>query len=179
MINLTKENKNYQSLVDEAEKAFLQKDYLEAFLIQSCVIEGVIKNYSEAKLERELSQSSVLKEKFKNFELARLADDLLLAGKIPAELYENLNNYRKKRNEVTHNLLEYTDKSFLDQELRSAYESGRQMKGLIVDDLAKGIRPSLTRAEIEAHISYLTSQLEELDPGISARMAKEVKPQLS
>lgn len=96
MINLAEENKNYQVLVNKSEGAFLKEEYLEAFLIQSCIIEGVIKNYAEAKLNPELSQSIMLKDKFKNFEFARLIDDLLLAGKIPADLYENLNNYRKK-----------------------------------------------------------------------------------
>ena len=108
-MDITKENKNYQHLVDQAEGAFLKKDFLEAFLIQSCVIEGVLKNYASMKLSSLATQSSVFKKKLDNFEFSRLIDDLFAVGKISDELYENLDKYRKKRNEVIHKLLEYED----------------------------------------------------------------------
>lgn len=183
MLDLNKENENYQHLVDEAEGAFLKKEYLEAFLIQSCVIEGVIKNYAAAKLDIEISRSGILRDKFENFELGRLIDDLFLAGKITPELYEGLDSYRKKRNKVIHELLKYTDKRRLDGELKEAYERGRHMKGFIVEDLRNEIRPGVSTAEImaqlEAQIVALMVQLEALAPGSLDAMVGKVRLVLS
>lgn len=170
MLNLTSENKNYQDLVNRSEGAFLRKDYLEAFLLQSCVIEGVVKNYAEATLHSELAKSRILKEKFKNFEMARLIDDLFLAKKLTPELHEDLNKYRKKRNEVVHHLLELENEVTLDEELKEAYEAGRQMKGWIVENLTKETTPGITLAELEAQIADLMVQIEEIGPGTIDRM---------
>ena len=85
MVTLNEENKNYHSLVDQAEGAFLKREYLEAFLIQSCVIEGIVKNYSLAKLDVQISASQNLEKKLKNSDLAKLMDILFFAGKISVE----------------------------------------------------------------------------------------------
>lgn len=160
--NMATENKNYDHLADEAEGAYLKKDYLEAFLIQSCIIEGVIKNYATAKLTPHLNASPTLKHKMDSIDLARIIDFLLIANKIDNRLYENLNKYRKKRNEVIHNLLEYEDKAVLDAELKSAYELGRDMKGLIVEDMRTVIFDGGTMAELQAQITALLGQIVEL-----------------
>lgn len=175
MNNLNEENKNYLTLVDQAEGAYLKREYLEAFLIQSCVIEGVVKNYAAAKLVTELGQSATLKEKFKNFELVRLIDDLLLAGKIPADLYESLNKYRKKRNEVIHGLLEYEDKDKLDQELKEAYKQGVEMKVTIVDGMSRELAQGISLPELEAQVQGLMLDIEKLNPGMWEKMLKNIK----
>lgn len=159
--NIT-ETKNYNHFLDEAEGAFLKKEYLEAFLIQSCIIEGMLKKYVSIKLSSIVSQSVTFKNKFKNFEFARIIDELFISGKIKKDLYESLNAYRKKRNEVIHDLLEYENKKELDEELKKAYESGRHMKGSIVDDMSEEIKEGLTAAELEAQIAVLLSQLNQL-----------------
>ena len=79
--------KNYRYFVDQAEEAFFKKNFLEAFLIQSCVIEGVLKDYASTKLAPALELSTALKKKSKNFEFARLIDELLLTVKINRDLY--------------------------------------------------------------------------------------------
>ena len=43
-------DRNYKNLVARAEKAFNTGEYLEAFLIQSCVLEGILKDYASKKL---------------------------------------------------------------------------------------------------------------------------------
>ena len=154
--------KNYEHLLNEAEGSFLKKEYLEAFLIQSCIIEGVLKEYASKKLLSIIHQSSALENKFKNFELARLIDELFISGKIKNSLYEDLSAYRKKRNEVIHDLLEYEDKEKLDEELKEAYEKGKRMKGFIVDDINKEMKEGLTAVELETQISALLSQLSQL-----------------
>ena len=156
------ENKNYEHLVNQAEGAFLKREYLEAFLIQSCIIEGIIKDYAFKKISPLISQSTALEKKFKNFELARLIDELFISGKIEKTLYEKLNVYRKKRNDVIHGLLKYKDKNKLDKELKEVYESGKYMKGFIVDDMSKETKGGLTAAELDAQIEALLSQLNKL-----------------
>ncbi|HUV80998.1 MAG TPA: hypothetical protein VMW21_00535 [Patescibacteria group bacterium] len=156
------ENKNYEDLVDRAEGAFLKKDYLEAFLIQSCIIEGIIKDYAFKKILPLILQNAILEKKFKSFELARLIDELFISGKIEKTLYEKLNIYRKKRNDVIHGLLEYKDKNKLDEELKGVYESGKHMKGFIVDDMSKETKDGLTAVELGAQIETILSQLNDL-----------------
>lgn len=130
--------KNYDVLVSKAEHAYSRGEYLQAFLLQSCIIEAVVKDYSNLKLGALVGRSNVLKKKFESFELARLMDDLFLAGKIGQDLYERLSTYRKKRNTVTHQILKYGEGSqTLEQELKAAYEVGRSMKGFIVEDMLK------------------------------------------
>lgn len=129
---------NYERLVKKAEKAYLAGEFLQAFLLQSCVIEAVIKDYSDLKLGSLVNRSDILKKKFENFELARLIDDLFIAGKISKNLYEQLSLYRKQRNTVTHQILKYSEGSpTLEKDLKAAYESGRNMKGFIVEDMLK------------------------------------------
>ena len=161
MPNLNEENQNYRELVDQAEGAFLKKEYLEAFLIQSCVIEGVLKNFAKHSFEILIRESSLFASKVENFEFSRSIDDLYAGKKIDVYLYENLNKYRKKRNDVIHRLLEYQNENQLDKELKEAYEIGRSMKGFIVDTMAKEQR-GLTVAEATAGIDNLLSQIVEL-----------------
>ena len=155
-------NKNYQDLVDLAEGAFLKAEYLEAFLIQSCIIEGVLKEYAKKKLSSVISQSTILGKKFENFELARFIDELFISGKIEKTLYENLNRYRKQRNDVIHHLLEYEDKGKLTEELKEVYKLGKHMKGFIVDDMNSEMQGGLTVAALDAQINTLLSQIKEL-----------------
>src|SRR3989338_9286352 len=112
----SKTQKNYRYFVDQAEKAFYEQKYLEAFLIQSCIIEGVLKEYASIKLLQIVKRSSLLKQKYKNFEFARLIDELLITGKISKDLYENLSQYKKKRNSIVHHILKQDDKKLLDKE---------------------------------------------------------------
>ncbi len=162
-------NKNYRDLVDRAENAFESGKYLEAFLIQSCVFEGVVKEYALLKILPIISEDETLNKKFKNFEFARLTDDLFIAGKINQTLYKELNIYRKKRNNVIHELLRQNDAVKLDEELKIAYESGRSMKGFIVDDFNKEIQKYLAVSKLENQIDKLISTLEPLKEKVFAK----------
>jgi len=156
------EVKIYDYLLTEAENSFCEKKYLEAFLIQSCVVEGVLKKYASEKLISIISQSKVLKNKFENFEFSRLIDELFITGKIEKVLYEDLDAYRRKRNGIVYNLLGYKGKEKLGEELKKAYELGKHMKGFIVDDMSKEIKKGLTATELGAQIAALLAQLNQL-----------------
>ncbi|MEK7104354.1 MAG: hypothetical protein AAB842_03070 [Patescibacteria group bacterium] len=159
--NIT-ETKNYEHFLKEAEGSFLKEKYLEAFLIQSCIVEGVLKEYAAKKLLSIISQNPALENKFKNFELARLTDELLIAGKIEKDLYEKLSKYRKKRNDVIHGLLKHESREKLDEELKEAYVLGKNMKGFIVDNMNEEIGGGLSVVELEAQVNALLVQLREL-----------------
>lgn len=146
--------KNYRRLVDQSEQAFQEARYLEAFLIQSCIVEGVVKAYALSKLP----MNDAIQKKFVNFELARILDDLLMTGKIEEQIYKNLSDYRSKRNDVIHNLVLYSEEE-LKPELIKAYELGREMKGFIVDDIQKLLDPNLRAGEIREKIEQLKVEL--------------------
>lgn len=152
-MNSAQEKKNYRSLVDKADRAFHGGNYLEAFLIQSCVFESVVKSYAFSMLKSIFEVNPDLKSKSKNFEWARLTDELFLAGKIKKELYENLNKYRKKRNNVIHKILKYKDKKQFDKELIEVYRLGVDMKVFIVEEMVK-MRKGKTTAELSAQMEH-------------------------
>jgi len=152
-MNSIQEQKNYRALVDKAEQSFHKGDYLEAFLLQSCVFEGVMKSYAFSVLKPIFNASVDLKRKSKNFEMARLTDELFLSGKIKKELYENLNSYRVKRNKVVHKILKYKSDEQFKKELKEAYRSGVNMKVFIVEEMVK-MRKGKTTAELSAKMEH-------------------------
>jgi len=164
--------KNYRYFVDQAEESFFKKNFLEAFLIQSCVIEGVLKDYASTKLAPVVERSATLKKKSKNFEFARLLDELLLTGNINRDLYENLSKYKKKRNDIVHSILKHDDKKALNKELREAYKLGRHMKGFIVDEMVKS-RKGRTLAELAAKQEAV---LQEVIAEMPKAMSREFGP---
>ena len=99
--------------------------------------------------------------------MSRLVDELLIARKVSNTLYAELNSYRKKRNNVIHNLLVYNQKK-LAFELKKVYESGKKMKVLIIDDLRKEFIPGLALAEIEGQLDELGRELRGYNPGSRA-----------
>lgn len=155
---LLKNNKCYIALVEKAEKAYLNKQYLEAFLIQSCLIESVVKEYAKVKLKPFDKLSKVFHGKLNGqMKLAQLLDMLFMASKITSRLYENLSQYKQRRNKIIHNILKYgIDDVKLIAIIKKAYDSGKQMKGFIVDDmiyLKNGETIASLAAEQEAFLS--------------------------
>ena len=125
--------------------------------------------------------SQVFKRKLESSEFARLIDELYVNAKIDIVLYENLDRYRKKRNDVIHDILRYEDKQKLNEELKEVYLLGRQMKGFIVEDLTKETR-GLTAAELNAELKRLMQQLKELHGELAEldpNFAEKVKDILS
>ena len=173
-MNSTREQKNYRALVDKADKAFQGGNYLEAFLLQSCVFEGVVKSYAFSMLEPIFSANADLKRKSKNFEMARLTDELFLAGKIKKELYESLNEYRKKRNKVIHKILKYKSDKQFEKELKEAYWSGVDMKVFIVEEMVK-MRKGKTSAELSAKMEH---DLNDVISQFPAAFNRELGPQI-
>jgi len=159
-----KNNTNYIRLVEEAESAFNNNEYLKAFLIQSCVIESVLKEYALLKLLPIISQSSVFEKSFNGYRSVILADTLFASEKIDSHLYENLNTYRKRRNEVMHKILKFNNIDELNKNIKEAYILGKGMKGFIVDDMNKEITiKEVTSIELQSQINALLFQIQQLE----------------
>jgi len=173
-MNSTQEQKNYRALVDKAEQAFRNGNYLEAFLIQSCVFESVVKSYALLMLDSIFSANADLKRKSKNFEMARLTDELFLAGKIKKDLYENLNSYRAKRNKVIHKILKYKSDKQFEKELKEAYGFGVDMKVFIVEEMVK-MRKGKTLSELAARQEAI---LQEVMVEMPKAISREFSPML-
>ncbi|MFA6533446.1 MAG: hypothetical protein WCT22_05670 [Patescibacteria group bacterium] len=168
------EEKNYRVLVNQAEESFRGSKYLEAFLLQSCIFEGVVKNYALSILQPIIEPIPSLKQKSKDFEMARLTDELFIAGKIKKDLYENLNKYRKKRNEVIHKILKYKDKKTFEKELKEAYKLGLEMKVFIVEEMVK-MKKGKTSAELSAKMEH---DLQEVMAELPRAINRELSPML-
>ncbi len=144
---------NYKILVDRAESAHGNGRYLEAFLIQSCIFEGVVKSYGNLMLKHIFDTSTDLKRKSDGFEFSRMIDELFISGKITKKLYDSLHEYRKQRNRVIHKILSFDNNKIFERELKKAYELGRDMKVFIVEEMIRKEKGK-TMAEVAAKLEY-------------------------
>lgn len=145
---------NYDRLLKKAEKLFYSRNYLEAFLVQSCLVEGVIKAYALWKFEVD----TALEKRLSRFELSRILDELLLTKNIDKKLFDDLNIYRNNRNKVIHNLVLISEKD-LEVILIDAYKSGKKIKGLVVDELRESFYPEKRSKQIDHELKNLRVDL--------------------
>lgn len=173
---MTNEKKRYHELVAKAETAFFERRFLEAFLIQACLFESVIKDFAALSLKSVFEGHPNLRSKSKNFEVARLVDELFVAGVISKDLYQNLDEYRRKRNKVIHQILKFETQVGIEKELKKAYEAGREMKGFIVDEMVerkKGMTHTQLVAKTERMMAELGADMEANLPRHLKKMEKE------
>lgn len=176
------EIKNYRILVDRAESAHGNGRYLEAFLIQSCIFEGVVKSYGNLMLKHIFDRSTDLKRKSDGFEFSRMIDELFISGKITKKLYDSLHEYRKQRNKVIHKILGFDNNKIFERELKKAYELGRDMKVFIVEEMIrkeKGKTMAELAAKLEHDLGEFNAEHEvafnrEM-PVIMAKLSKNIK----
>ena len=129
--------KTYDQLVRKAEDFSRDGQFLEAFLIQSCIIEGVIKHCVQLHFSSILDKDSELSISVDRWQISKLLELLLVTGIINRDLYNKLDKYIKQRNKVRHQILTY-DVPKRDAALKLAYQSGKEMKTFIVDELIRG-----------------------------------------
>jgi len=134
-------------LIDTAEGSFLKKDFLEAFLTQSCLIEGALRDYAIFKLPAYAIKNPEIKRKITNTSLSELTDMLFLSRAIPEDLFNDLNAYRKKRNAVMHRLLKYKSHDELNEDLIRAYKMGKKMGHFIIEGVVKELEKLRARKE--------------------------------
>lgn len=116
----------------------LMRHNLEAFLIQSAYLEGLLKDitdYHFFSLIFSLTQGKfstvgdnlygAIKHIIEKYTFAELSDFLKREDKISNEEQTKLNEYRQKRNKILHDLLKQSASPTFDNELIDAYNLGK------------------------------------------------------
>jgi len=129
-------------LRNDIEGSILKKHFLEAFLLQSAYIEALLKQLVDFSLwaaTSGISESETAPKEHKKLLLAirqnanrytfnQLTMLLRDAGILDADQSKLLDEYRKKRNPVLHNLVrEVTTKETIDIELREICQKGKTL----------------------------------------------------
>lgn len=134
---LVKEIKN---LWNKAQGNYLysgeEKKYLEAFLIQSCILEGVVKKLAILSIKKNLGNPTITTKKQKYYHFDTAIDDLYLLGIINKEEFEDLYQYKNARNDYTHNLIKKNYEE-LNWVLKDAYDRGDPLLWRIIRKLEK------------------------------------------
>jgi len=127
------------TLNNKAQGNFLysgeEKRYLEAFLIQSCLLEGALKEFTILLIQKELKQSDdIVKKKEEKYKFDTVIDDLYIMGAININEFKDLHKYRKDRNRCIHRLIK-EDSRNLNRTLKAAYQRGSSLVVNILDKL--------------------------------------------
>lgn len=115
-------------LNNEAQGNFLysgeEKRYLEAFLLQNCLLEGISKEFAILSIKKSLNNPKrIIEKKKENYNFDTAINDLYILGAINDEEFENLHKYRKDRNRFVHRLIKEDFKN-LNNVLREVYKRG-------------------------------------------------------
>jgi len=136
------------SLYNRAEGHNLYKgDYeethhLEAYLLQTALLEGVLVNYGLRLLE-ERDDLSALKGKRKDrYGYDNAINDLYLLGAITTNEFKELEKFKNKRNQNIHNLLQQGIEA-MEKEVKKIYEDYR----LLVGDMIHKLEKKLSKAK--------------------------------
>lgn len=125
---------DHQDLVNHIEGSFLKKQFLEAFLVQSAYIEGLLKLYADYNFWQEtkdkIEKSQLLKElnkKLTRYSLNELIEFLFRTKLISEDQKNELNEYRERRNKVLHDLISEIRKEPFEKELKEICEKGKKI----------------------------------------------------
>lgn len=114
-----------------------EKRYLEAFLIQSCLLEGLLKEFAILSVQKTLNNSEeIVKKKKENYNFDTAIDDLYILGSIDNREFMDLHKYRKDRNRYIHRLIKEDFKK-LNKVLKNAYKEGSPLVNNILKKLEK------------------------------------------
>jgi hypothetical protein len=141
----------YQELRNHILGSHLMRHDLEAFLIQGAYIEGLLKIYADYKLYNETEGKSysnkllgAIRSEIEKYSLFGLIELLKKAECVSNSQKDLLDNYRKRRNKVLHDLLgQVTEESF-ERDLVDVYKMG---ENIINDNEFKGMEELLDNIE--------------------------------
>lgn len=128
---------NHEELISRMRNLYQNKQYLEAFLLQSTYIEELITicaqfNFIGVVYPVMVNDSNeiVIKEiekKIGNLSAVQKIDFIVKAGFFDKTIASRLNNYRTKRNEVVHGLVRQIKKGDFEFNLKETYEEGARI----------------------------------------------------
>lgn len=119
-------------LVNHIKGSYLKKQYLEAFLVQSAYIEGLLKILLDYKYWEEVEKRGVevnkineeIRIRVRKFGLSELADFLKKIELIDNNQKKKIDEYRLKRNKVLHDLVLQISTDDFEKELKATCELG-------------------------------------------------------
>lgn len=118
--------------------SYLKEQYLEAFLVQSAYIEGLLKTYCDFNFWKEFQKNIKeknkmtlqLRKRVKRLGLNELIEFLHKSDLIDDTQRDDLHTYREKRNQVLHDLVKSMSNEEFEKELKEVCEIGDK----IIDD---------------------------------------------
>ncbi len=124
-----------KELVNQTEGAYLRKDYLEAFVIQSAYIESILREFISNKFHQHLSDGLCQSCEFMNAVRKKVIGislhgliELLYEGKyIDSGQKAKMQVYKNRRNNILHELLKHISNPTFEKELSAAYEAGKEV----------------------------------------------------
>lgn len=107
--------------------------HIEAFLLQTALLEGVLVNYGLLLLDSKSELSALKGKRNRWYGYDNAINDLYLLGVITTEEFKRLEQFKGKRNEHIHNLLSKNINA-VEKEVHEIYEG---YKGLVWDIIVK------------------------------------------
>lgn len=124
-----------EKLVNQIKGSYLKEYYLDAFLVQSAYIEGLLRLFAdfsywqETKDKTKKSSPLILeiRKKIRKYPLNELIDFLHRGELIDDDQKKELHSYREKRNEVMHDLVGKIAAKEFEQALKNTCELGEKI----------------------------------------------------
>lgn len=87
------------------QKEGIERRIIEAFLLQTAILEGSLVNLGLKMLEKRPDLSALKGKRGKWYDYDNAINDLYLLGEIDTDEFKKLEQFKSKRNEYVHNLL--------------------------------------------------------------------------
>lgn len=121
-----------KQLVNHIQGSYLKEEYLEAFLVQSAYIEGLLRTFADYQFWQQTSEELKknnplmveLRKRIKRYNLGELIDFLFKSNLIDRDQKGRLNDYWQKRNSVMHDLVTQMATNEFTKELKITCELG-------------------------------------------------------
>ena len=113
------------------------KKYLEAFLLQTALMEGLVVELALRVIKNKKYLTKIISKKEQRYGFANAVNDLYLLKIIDYQKFEELDKYIKNRNKYVHGWLKYDSFSETEEKLKVIYENARSLLWFIITKLEK------------------------------------------
>lgn len=134
-----------QDIIDNIDGSVKKKQYLEAFLLQSTYLEGIVKSYASANFsvfftskvdiasssEKQKSHTEKIRKYIENevdgYNFGKTIAFLSQTETVEKTIIEGLNKYKTTRNKVIHRLITQVSGTDFENELKNACSLGKDL----------------------------------------------------
>lgn len=125
----------HEQLRNQIQGSILKEHYLEAFLVQSAYIEGLVRLYADYKYfdafvykrEEKEKMIEIIAKRINDYNFYHLINFLYQSELLEDEERKVLDRYREKRNKVFHDLLTQIGMEKFEEELKKVCEDGNKI----------------------------------------------------